>query len=80
VETFIVRIYRSASDSADGPVGTVECVGCGERRGFAGRDELWERLFVGGTHAHERQPDDDGTEGWRWSASTDATSGRRSDP
>jgi hypothetical protein len=61
VETFIVRIYRRASDSADGPAGTVECVGCGERLGFVGRDELWARLFLREAHAHERQPPDDAT-------------------
>lgn len=60
VETFIVRIYRGASDSADGPAGTVECVGCGERQGFVGRDELWDRLSLAGAHAHERQPQDNG--------------------
>lgn len=49
VDTFIVRIYRRASDPADAPAGTVECVGSGERQGFAGREELWDRLFaVGG--------------------------------
>ena len=54
VETFVVRIYRRTSDSEEGPAGTVECVGCGERRGFVGRVELWECLFLAGTHAHER--------------------------
>jgi len=58
VETFIVRIYRRAPDPKDGPAGTVECVGCGERQPFVGRDELWERLFLAGTHGHEREPQD----------------------
>jgi hypothetical protein len=65
VETFIVRIYRHASDSADSPdspAGTVECVGCGERRAFVGRQELWDRLSLAGTHAHEREPPDSGAE------------------
>lgn len=61
VDTFIVRIYRRASDPADAPAGTVECVGSGERQGFAGRDELWERLFLAGLHAHERDPPDNGS-------------------
>ena len=61
VETFIVRIYRRASDAEDGPAGTVECVGCGERRGFVGRDELWDRLFLASAHAHERELPDKGT-------------------
>ena len=60
VETFIVRIYRRAPDSTEGPAGTVECVGCGERQGFAGRDELWDRLFRGEAHAHEREAPDSG--------------------
>lgn len=58
VDTFIVRIYRRASDPADAPAGTVECVGSGERQGFAGREELWDRLFLAGAHAHERDPPD----------------------
>lgn len=61
LETFIVRIYRRAYDPADEPAGTVECVGSGERQPFVGRDELWERLFLAGTHARERQPRDGGT-------------------
>ncbi len=60
VDTFIVRIYRRASDPAQGPVGTVECVACGERIGFIGRDELFDRLFVGDHHAHERDRPDRG--------------------
>ena len=49
-----MRIYRGAFAPADEPAGTVECVGSGERQGFVGRDELWDRLFLAGTHAHER--------------------------
>ena len=62
VDTFIVRIYRGASDSADGPAGTVERVGRGERQGFVGRDELWDRLFLDETHPHEGEPRDGRTE------------------
>jgi len=58
METFIVRIYRRDSPSADGPVGTVECVGSGERQGFAGRDELLDRLFAAGAHAQDRKAPD----------------------
>ena len=61
VDTFIVRVYRCAPDSTDDPAGTVECVGCGERQGFVGRDALWGRLFLAGAHAHERAPADSGT-------------------
>ena len=60
VETFIVRIYRRASDPSDSPAGTIECVGCGERQGFVGREELWDRICLSLTHAHERQTRDDG--------------------
>lgn len=62
MDTFIVRVYRRAADPTDGPVGTVECVGCGERQGFVGRDELWDRLFVTDRHAHRRERPDDGSE------------------
>jgi hypothetical protein len=58
MDTFIVRIYRRAADLADAPAGTVECVGSGERQGFAGREELWDRLFLVGHHAHERESPD----------------------
>lgn len=59
VDTFIVRIYRRAFDPADELAGTVECIGSSERQPFVGRDELWDRLFRTGTHAHEGQPQDD---------------------
>jgi hypothetical protein len=62
VDTFIVRIYRRLSEPAQGPVGTVECVGCGERVGFIGRDELFRHLFAAESHAHERDPPDCGNE------------------
>jgi len=55
VETFIVRIYRREPAPADEPVGTGECVGSGERQGFAGREELWERMSIAGSPAHERK-------------------------
>ena len=58
MDTFVVRIYRRSSHSMDEVVGTVECVGCGERQGFAGRDELWDRLALGAAHAHENAPPD----------------------
>lgn len=58
VDTFIVRIYRRASGAADEPAGTVECVGSGERQGFLGRDELWDRLFATEQRAHGREPPD----------------------
>ena len=57
VETFIVRIYRRDPPSVDELVGTVECVGSGERQGFVGRAELWDRLFVAGTQGQETTPD-----------------------
>ena len=56
VDTFIVRIYRRATDSAEAPAGTVECVGCGELVGFSGREQLWDRLFIGERHVHESKP------------------------
>jgi hypothetical protein len=59
METFIVRIYRGAADPGDSPVGTVECVDSGERQPFVGRDELWDRLFLAGTLARDREPQDD---------------------
>ncbi|HXU67450.1 MAG TPA: hypothetical protein VN707_08825 [Casimicrobiaceae bacterium] len=59
METFIVRIYRGAADPADAPAGTVECVDSGERQSFVGRDELWDRLFLAGARAHDREPQDD---------------------
>ncbi|HLX30862.1 MAG TPA: hypothetical protein VKV24_20495 [Casimicrobiaceae bacterium] len=62
METYIVRIYRRASNPADGPVGTVECVGSGERHAFVGRAELFDRLFPAGVRARDRQPLDGGTE------------------
>lgn len=58
VDTFIVRIYRRASDPVEEPAGTVECVGCGELVGFIGRDQLWQRLFIANRHAHgDASPD-----------------------
>jgi hypothetical protein len=59
MDTFVVRIYRRASDSPDSPAGTVECVDSGERQPFVGRDELWDRLFLAGTLARDREPQDD---------------------
>lgn len=61
METFIVRIYRGASEPADAPAGTVECVGSGERQPFVGRDELWERLFLAESRAFDRESQDDKT-------------------
>ena len=62
VETFIVRIYRRDVTAVEEPVGTVECVASGERQGFAGRDELLDRLFLAGTHAPDREPPHGSTE------------------
>ena len=56
VDTYIVRVYRRATDSAEAPAGTVECVGCGELVGFTGRDQLWERLFSEVPHVHGDKP------------------------
>ena len=55
VDTFIVRIYRREAGATDEPVGTVECVGSGERQGFAGLEELWDRLFLAGNNGRNHR-------------------------
>ena len=46
METFIVRIYRGITTSAQELAGTVERVGSGDRVGFSGREQLLDRLLV----------------------------------
>ena len=53
METFIVRIYRGITTSAQ-ELGTVERVGSGDRVGFSGREQLLGCLLVA-----ERRSDGD---------------------
>jgi hypothetical protein len=46
METFVVRIYRHSETSTGDLAGTVEHVGSGERLGFAGREQLLDRLLT----------------------------------
>lgn len=46
MDTFIVRIYRRMTGSADEPAGTVEHVESGERAGFGSTAELIDRLLA----------------------------------
>lgn len=45
MDSFIVRIYRRMGKAPAEPAGTVERVGSRSRVGFAGRDQLLERLL-----------------------------------
>jgi hypothetical protein len=62
METFIVRIYRGITTSAQELAGTVERVGSGDRMGFSGREQLLGCLLVAerGSDADDRSrsPDD----------------------
>ena len=46
METFIVRIYRGITKSAQELAGTVERVGSRDRVGFSGREQLLGCLLV----------------------------------
>jgi hypothetical protein len=45
MHTFIVRFYRRTRKTVQEMAGTVEHVGSGRRNGFAGPQELLERLL-----------------------------------
>jgi hypothetical protein len=45
MDTFIVRFYRRTRKTVQELAGTVEHVGSGRRNGFAGQQELLERLL-----------------------------------
>ena len=58
METFIVRIYRGITTSAQELAGTVERVGSGDRVGFSGWERLLDCLLVA-----ERRSDGDDRSG-----------------
>lgn len=53
-DSYIVRIYRRSDQPGYEVAGLVEPVETGERRAFAGRDELWAALT--GSEAQRRPP------------------------
>ena len=46
METFIVRIYRGVTTSAQELAGTVERVGSGDRVGFSGHAQMLDCVLV----------------------------------
>ncbi|MEQ1880318.1 MAG: hypothetical protein ABL878_05030 [Burkholderiales bacterium] len=49
VDSYIVRIYRRSSEPGKEAAGLIERAGGGERRAFAGKEELW--AFLSGGHS-----------------------------
>jgi len=63
MDTFIVRFYRRTHEALKELAGTVEHVGSGRRAGFAGEQELLERLLEPDDTGHSEPPRDDGRTG-----------------
>ena len=63
METFIVRFYRRAWTLRHEVAGTVENVDSGERSGFAGEQQLLDRLFDGADAANKEAGDPAGATG-----------------